>query len=142
MMKHKLILSVVCIVLVISLCSCGLFGRQRYVCDIEQVTSIQIIQLDKYVEGEYRYEYTVLAEISDCATFVNRLNSVKHSVNWGEPSVMYVQYIVIRVEYKNGDFDELHADAQWFNRSGVNHAGYFFFDDDEFNMLINDYLTQ
>ena len=75
-------------------------------------------------------------------TFVNRLNHIKHSVNWGDPLLLDVQYVVIRIDYLNGDYDLLHPDAQCFNRSGINHSGFFFFDDEQFYALIDDYLTE
>lgn len=138
----KRIIFSLCIVLMLLCCSCGLFGDQRYVCDVEQVKSIQIVKLDKYVEGEYRYEYTILSQISDYETFVSHLNNLDHSVNWGDPRQMDVQYIVIKIDYSNGDFDLIHPDAQWFNRSGVNQYGYFFFDDEQFHSLISNYINE
>lgn len=128
-------------VLTALLCSsCGLFGDQRYECDIDKVASIQIVRLDEYVEEEYRYEYTVLSQISDCEAFVSRLNKLDHSVNWGDPRQMDIGYIVIRIGYSNGDFDEIHQDAQCFNKDGVNRYGFFFFDDAQFDSLISDYI--
>lgn len=131
-----------CIILMLLCCSCGLLGDQRYVCDVDEVESIQIVRLDKYVEGEYRYEDTVLAQISDYAEFADQLNQLEHSVNWGDPHQMDVQYVVIKIYYRNGDFDLIHPDAQCFNRSGVNQYGYFFFDDEQFHALISDYMPE
>ena len=136
----KRILFPLCIILILLCCSCGFFGDQRYVCDIEKVDSIQIVKLDKYIEEEYKYEYTILSQVSDYETFVSHLNELKHSVNWGDPRQMESQYIVIKIDYKNGDFDLIHQAAQCFNRSGVNQYGYFFFDDKQFNSLISDYI--
>lgn len=93
-------------------CSCGLFGGQKYICKAEDVASAQIVRLDKYVEGEYRYEYTVLSQIEDIESFVEQLNRIKHSVNWGDPRQMDEGYVVIRIDYINGDFDLVHPDAQ------------------------------
>ena len=138
----KRIIFILCVILMISCCSCGFFGDQRYVCDPENVKSIQIVKLDKYIQEEYRYEYTILSEISDCETFISRLNKLEHSVNWGDPQPMQVQYIVIKINYSNGDFDLIHPDAQKFNRSGSNKNGYFFFDDEQFNSLISDYVKE
>ena len=142
MKRIRLSLCLLCSFLILSCCSCGFFGDQKYVCNVSEVESIQILKLDKYVEEEYNYEYTVLSEISDSMTFVNRLNHIKHSVNWGDPLLLDVQYVVIRIDYLNGDYDLLHPDAQCFNRSGVNHSGFFFFDDEQFYALIDDYLTE
>lgn len=121
-------------------CSCGFFGDQKYDCNLDDVESIQIVRLDEYIQEEYRYEYTILSQISDCKTFVSRLNELEHRVNWGEPSVMEIQYVVIKIDYRNGDFDLIHPSAQLLNRSGVNQAGYFFFDNEQFNLLISDYM--
>lgn len=137
----KVIILLLCIILVLLCCSCGFFGDQKYVCDLKEVESIQIVRLDKYVEGEYRYEYTILSEISDTETFVNCLNEVDHSVNWGEPSQLDIQYIVIKIDYHNGDYDLVHPDAQWFHRNGKNNYGYFFFDDNQFHSLISNYVN-
>lgn len=138
----KKVILPVCIILMLLCCSCGLFGDQRYFCDVEKVDSIQIVQLDQYVEGEYRYEYTILSQITDFETFVSHLNELGQSVNWGDPRQMDVQYIVIKIDYSNGDFDLIHPDAQCFNRSGVNQYGYFFFDDEQFHSLISDYINE
>ena len=138
----KKILFPLCIVLMLLCCSCGLIGEQRYVCDVAEVESIQIVRLDKYVEGEYRYEYTVLSQISNNEAFVRQLNELDHSVNWGDPRQMDVQYIVIKIDYSNGDFDLIHPDAQCFNRSGTNQYGYFFFDDEQFHSLISAYMAE
>ena len=138
----KRILFPLCVALVLLCCACGLVGDQRYVCDITKVDSIEIVRLDKYVQGEYRFEHTVLSQVSDCDTFVSRLNGVDHSVNWGDPCQMNEGYIVIRIDYRNGDFDLIHPDAQCFNRSGANRYGYFFFDDEQFETLISDYVKE
>lgn len=128
-------------ILMLFCCSCGLFGDQRYICEVEEVESIQIVRLDKYIEGEYRYEYTVLSEITELSVFIERLNNLNHSVNWGEPSQFDINYVVIKVSYLNRDFDLIYFNGQCFNRSGVNQYGYFFFDEEQFNTLISDYLN-
>jgi hypothetical protein len=141
-LKNRFFSGVLCIVLMLLCSSCGFFADQRYMCNIDDVKSVQIVKLDRYVEGEYRYEYTVLSEIPDCPTFVKRLNEVKHTVNWGDPLQMDVQYVVIKIDYCNGDFDLIHQDAQCFHRSGINQYGYFFFNDAQFNELISDYIAE
>ena len=121
---------------------CGLFGDQEYTCDVDNVVSVQIVHLGEIVEGEYRFAYTVLCEIEDIPAFVEQLESVEHSVNWGDPRPLGTDCIVIRIEYQNGDYDLLHEDAQTFHRSGQNNHGFFFFDDDQFQDLISEYLPQ
>ena len=121
---------------------CGLFGDQEYTCDVDNVVSVQIVHLDGFVKEEYRDEYTILCEIEDISGFVEQLESVEHSVNWGDPRPLGTDCIVIRIEYQNGDYDLLHEDAQTFHRSGQNNDGFFFFDDNQFQDLISEYLPQ
>ena len=73
-------------------------------------------------------------------TFIERLNDVKHSINFGDPYQLDEGYISIKINYNNGDFDLLYYDSQWLNRSGVNQNGYFVFDEKQFNDLIEDFL--
>jgi hypothetical protein len=138
----KMICFVLTAVLTLFCCSCGFFGPQRYLCEVEEVESVQIIRLDKYVEGEYRYEYTVLAQVEDVESFVGQLNDIKHSVNWGEPSQMDEGYVVVRVDYSNGDFDLIYPNAQCFHKNGTNNYGYFFFNDEQFDALISCYVSE
>lgn len=138
----RFLLCILCIIVMFFCSACGFFGEQRYICDVGKVESVRIIRLDKYIEGEYRYEYTVLSQISEYVTFVDQINRMEHSVNWGDPQQMDEQYVVIRIDYNNGDFDLIHPDAQCFNRSGVNQYGYFFFNDEQFDALISNYLTE
>ena len=140
MRKTVSLLCILCIL--ISLSSCGLVGDQQYYCDVDEVESVQIVRLDEYVEGEYRYEYELLSEISDVQTFISRLNKLKHSVNWGDPMPMYTGDVVIKIDYRNGDYDLLRSNAQWFNRSGINNYGYFFFREEPFESLISDYIAE
>lgn len=122
--------------------SCGLIGDQKYDCDAAAVDTVQIVKLENYVEGEYRYEYTVLSEITDKAAFIERLNNMEHSMNWGDPYVLESGYVVIKIDYLNGDYDLIYSNAQWFNRSGVNQDGYFCFDKEQFDLLISDYSKE
>ena len=142
-MKRRIILTnALCIMLMLLCSACGLFGPQKYVCDVDEVETIQIVKLDDYVEGEYRYEYTILTQITDYKSFVARLNGLKHSVNWGDPQQLYEGYVVIKINYRNGDFDLVHPSAQWFSRSGAIRTGYFFFDEKQFDALISAYMTE
>lgn len=135
----KATLLFVMLAIVLSCCSCGWFGEQRYFCDVENVKSVQIVQLGEYIEEEYRFEFNILSTISNFHTFIERLNNVDHRVNWGDPLLMDMQSVAIKIEYQNGDFDLLQQNSQIFHRLGENHYGFFFFDGEEFLSLISDY---
>ncbi|MBR2622086.1 MAG: hypothetical protein IKC97_06890 [Clostridia bacterium] len=140
MKRIKLLLCILVVTLLC--CGCGFFSPQEYICETDDVKSIQIVRLDKYVEGEYRYEYTVLCEIKDTSVFVERLNNLECKVNWGDPKQMNTEYVVIKIDYLNGDYDLLYPNAQLFHRSDSNNYGYFFFDEEQFNALISDYTAE
>ena len=140
---NKLILSLLVLHITFTLlCSCGLVSPQKYSCDVNEVETINIVMLNEYVKDDYSYKYTVLSQISDCSTFVDQLSKVDHTVNWGDPRQLQVQCVAIRIDYLNGDFDLIQPDAQIFNRSEVNQYGYYFFDDEQFDKLIADYVTE
>jgi len=128
-------------ILMLLCCACVPIGFQKYACKVQDVESVQIVRLDKYVREEYRFEHTVLSQIDDFEPFVNRLNNVKRSANWGDPYPVYEGSVVIRINYLNGDFDLLHQDAQLFNRNGKYQSGYVFFNDEQFEALISDYMA-
>ena len=131
------------ILVVICLCSgCGLFGPQQYTCDLDNVKSVQIVQLDGVDEGEYEWNYTVLCEVSDKDAFVKRLISIKHRVQWGEPTVHSAGDIVVRIVFLNGEYDLIHYYAQTMRCPNTNHTGFFFFDEEQYNALIADYLPE
>lgn len=137
----RVILSIICVTLMAICSSCGL--GNKYVCDVDSVESIQIVKLDKYIEDELRFEYTVLAEITDCKEFINKLCSIRQTENWSAPRMIDVDDVVIRINYTNGDYDLVKCDAQYCYRSGVGASGPdFFFDEEQFNSLISDYLEE
>lgn len=142
MKRKSLIVGMLFIVLILLCNGCGLFGSQQYTCLTDNVQSVQIIRLDAFMTEELRYEYTVLCEIEDNKAFLEQVNSLKQSVNWGEPVplTLYVGEIVVKINYLNGDYDFLHNRAQTFYTDGAIYCGYFFFDKEEFERLISDYL--
>ena len=134
MKKFKLFLCTICVLL---FSSCGFFTPE-YSCEIDEVNLVQIVMIEGAVEGEYRYKYTVLTQVSDVEAFVSRLNEIPYSINWGDPYPIETQKIAIRIEYKNGDYDLLQQSGQSINRTG---SGYYRFDDEEFEKLISSYYS-
>ena len=131
------------LLIVVSVAGCGLIGEQSYTCDVENVNAVKIIRLEEYVEEKYDFKYTVLCEVVDCVTFVERLTSIKQSVNWGDPYTLNTGYIVICIEYENGDYDWVYSNTQTKIRDGKSTGGgYICFEKEQFNALLNDYLPE
>jgi len=139
-MKRKIISLCLFLVTLLFLLSSCFFFKKTYFCNIDEVESIQIIRLDEYIEKGYGFEYTVLCEIDDLDTFVDKLNKIEYSTVYGAPFVFDIGDIAILVNYKNGDYDRLHYKVQVLYRSGEIKHGRVFFDKEQFNALISDYL--
>ena len=54
--------------------------------------------------------------------------------------MFYEDYIAIRIDYINGDFDLINDRAQSFFRNGEKQTGFLYFDEEQFDSLIEDYL--
>lgn len=142
MKRFMALFTIMCATIMLLCCGCGLLGEQEFSCNVDEVKTIQIVTLDEYIKEEYRFEYTVLAEVSDHSYFIDRLKSIKTSVNWGDPNVYTTGYTVIRIEYENGDYDLIYSDAQTKKRGDKKNTGYLIFDKTQFNALISEYVTE
>lgn len=136
----KVMRLILCIVIALSLCSCGFFGETDYFCPIDEVKSVKIVRYGEYIVEEQRHNHVILVEIPDYYSFIERLNNIDCRVNWGEPRVFYEDYIAIRIDYINGDFDLINDRAQSFFRNGEKQTGFLYFDEEQFDSLIEDYL--
>ena len=134
-MKRKIISLCVFWVTMVLLSSCFLTSGNKYYCNIDEIERIQIVEL-----GDYDMEDTVLLEIEDLDNFVNRLNKIERSTNFGAPGSLFSGYIVIKIDYINGNCDLLYRNAQVFFESDTARYGHIFFDKEQFNALISDYL--
>jgi len=139
----KQILIVLMVICTLICCSCGFFGPQEYYCDPEMVESVQIVRLEGVNKEYRRWEYEVLCNIPmEDFSIIDKINNLKHSVNWGDPYVLYAGYIVIRVNYHNGDYDLLYHNAQSLHRDETNHGGFFIFDAEQFSELVRSCLVK
>ena len=133
-------ISILCSLLLLFCCSCSLFVANReYVCQIEEIKFVEIVMLGDFDREKNEYEYTVLSQITDYATFVDRLTQLQTSVNGGQPYVFNKQAPVVRIEYQNGDYDLIQSEVQCFGRSGKITDGKFLFNQKGFQALIEAY---
>ena len=135
-------LCVLCVLLVLLLSSCGFYSlidTRKYTCDVSEVQSVQIVRID-HAEPVFVYEYTVLHDITDYTTFIDRLNELdNHITIFGDPHVVAEGDVVIRIEFQNGDWEIVACGTQRSCRSGEFITGPFIFDKDEFYALIEEY---
>lgn len=144
MKKQKLIILMVSLIITLCCCSCKFIGKQKYFCDVDNVISVEIIQLDGFVYAEVYdfFDYTLICKIEDYSTFIERLNNLKHRKWGGEPLSFEEGDIAIKIVYNNGNYDLIHNEAQTMHRDGKNNSGYFWFDKTEYDELIDEYVAK
>ena len=143
MKRIRVLCGIFALLIVVSVTGCGLIGEQSYTCDVENVKFVQIVKIGEYDKHTYRFTHTTLCEIEDPTAFIERLLSIKQSVNWGDPGTFQTGDIAIYIEFENGDFDRISATAQTKIRDGAKGGGgYIFFNKEQFNALLNDYLPE
>jgi len=139
----KRVISILCLLsVVLSLGSCGyLYGVDTtYECNVDEVESINIVRFDSFDKKEKRFELTILSEVFEVNAFVNRLIEIDNYPNFGTPYIIQEGYVVIQINYKNGDFELVYHNVQITNNSGVLNSTGFLFDIEEFDSLISAYL--
>lgn len=141
-MRKKMLLCMLCMGLMFLCCGCDFNSVNQYSWYTPGVESIQIIQLDKYIEEEDRYEYTILTQIPDHKIFIKQFNKINQTRTSVERVKLDLQQLSIRVDYKTGKFHILQPDAQLFNMNGANEYGHYVFDKEQFNALISEYWTE
>lgn len=139
MKMTRFLMCIVCICAF--LCGCFLLPDQHYTCEAEDVRSVQIVRLGEVIEGEYRYDYTILHNVEDKDDFIRKLNDIRQTINWGDPYVLYPGYVVIRIEYINSDCDLVYSNAQSIQRGEKKRNGYACFNKEQFNALISEYIS-
>lgn len=142
MKRFMALFTIMCATIMLLCCGCGLLGEQEFSCNVDEVKTIQIVTLDEYIKEEYRFEYTVLAEVSDHSYFIDRLKSIKTTFMWGEPFVLEIGFTVIRIEYLNGDYDLIDSYVQSKKRGDEKLSGRLIFDKEQFEALISEYVTE
>lgn len=128
--------------IILSLCGCNPLISQyknSQKIDADNVDSIKIVQLDEISPNGIKY--TTLAEVDNPNTFMKKLNKIECNINWGEPNVLECGFIVIKIEYRNGDYDFIYDNTQAKYRGDKNLTGYLCFDKQQFNELIAEYLN-
>ena len=125
---------VLLLVVVISLSSCG---KIQYVCDYDNVISVQIVRLDG-VDSRV-YLYTTIGEIENIEQFFSRFKTIEQKPrSFGDPPGTEFGDLVIRFGYGNGNADYVSVRKQYLERMEKNRLYYDRFDEEQFNLLISE----
>ena len=119
------------------LCGCrpNPWRHGEYECEIEKVESVQIVRLGE-TDDNYRFTCAVLYDVTDKDSFLKQLNALDYRSGSTPPKPLEVGYVVIRINYFNGDYDYIYQNSQKFYRGDENRTGQFLFDKEQFDDLI------
>ena len=135
--------SLLVLIVVSVLCSgCALF-TQKFHCNSSDVEAVSIVEVNEGRDenGNFEYQENLLCEVTDISAFITTLNSIECRINGGDPVSIELGSIAIKITYKNGDRDLLTHNAQRLYRkdTGYDSAGYWWFDQEQFEALISKY---
>ncbi len=138
-MKKRLA-GMIAAVLVLTVLGSGCTMLGLYPCEAKDVSSCQIVRMEKV-------GYTVLAEIEDTAAFVGKFLALRRTTFSGFENTDSVMAgdVLIRIEYRNGDYDLIAADKQYVYHPNETQAyanPHFAFDERGFEALIKEYCPE
>lgn len=108
----------------------------EYKCEVENVESVQIVCIGE-TDDDYRFTCAVLCDVADKDSFLDQLNALDYRGGSTPPKPLKVGYVVIRINYFNGDYDYIYQNSQKFYRGDEERTGQFLFDKEQFDDLIS-----
>lgn len=117
----------------------GCETTEHYKENIDRIECIQIVELTGFNEAERRYEETLKREVTDIAGFIDDLCGVSYSQHFTDPIQLRAGITVIKIVYKNGNFEHIYHNAQYTYRPEGGGYGYIEYDQQQFEALIEKY---
>ena len=145
-MKKIMPALIVITVLVCTLTSCFLFESFELMYDESEISKIQIVKLLEYDESKGEYNIEIISTVKNNSEFLSEFKSLKSHSFIGDPIGVDEGDVVIKITYKNGEYEMINysgAGAYRIPENGApyfsNHVGFHKFDSSEFDALINKY---
>ena len=145
-MKKIIFIVSVLIILTCVLSACS--GKKAYeFINIEsEISSIEIIKLCEYDQEKGEYKEQLISTIQDHETFLSDFNDIDCYNHWTDPTGVFEDDIVVKISYKNGEYELIHHSGQGKYRHFEDnpsflqvYAGRRYFDEEQFNQLIDKY---
>ncbi len=143
-MKLKLI-NLTIIILIILFASACVKKEFEFTQAIKNVEKIEVILIGMPVIAENRHEQTILYELtkSEFASAIEAILDLDSDRLYTSPATLFPDMKAFKITYKNGDYEIINNFAQGSLINGIYKAeGYYTFDIDEFNELIDKYLNK
>ena len=143
----KIILGIfVLMVVFFTLSACSGKKAYEFINEESEISTIEIVKLCEYDKeaGEFREE--IISTIEDHSTFLSDFKKIDCYNHWSDPTGVEENDVVIKITYKNGEYELIHHYGQGKYRHFEDnpsflqvYAGYRYFDEEQFNDLIEKY---
>ena len=128
--------------IMLNCCSCQWTDEGNYVDKLDEIKKVEIVELGEYHQETYQFDYCFSFEITNIQEFLEEFSNVERHTYWGDPHSLYQGEIVIKIVYKNDDYDLVGADAQYEKRKGIWYDNFLRFDEAQFKALIDKYISE
>ncbi|MBQ4594129.1 MAG: hypothetical protein IJA81_05830 [Akkermansia sp.] len=109
--------------------------------DVSEISAIEIVQLVGYNLDSYEFIENTLVTIENHETFIDEFSKLKCKTHYSEPHSLEEGEVVIKVTYNNGEYELIHAKAQYRCRVKNRGYGYQIFDEEQFNSFLSSAKT-
>lgn len=137
------------VLLLIIFTGCSKAVEYELMNDKTEIASIEIVKLGKFDSEEDSFGETVISVIEDHDGFLKEFNEVDCSNHLFNPSGVYEGETLVKITYKNGEYELIDYDGQGkyqhFDKHPSNfdaYSGYRDLDKKQFEALIEKYSSQ
>ncbi len=134
------------IVVVFTLSACNVKKTYEFINEESEISTIEIVKLCEYDQEKGEYKEDLISVVEDHSAFLSDFKKLKCYNHWTDPIGVFENDIVIKITYKNGEYELIHNSGQgkyrYFedNPSFLQvYAGHRYFDEEQFNDLIEKY---
>ena len=147
MMKKALVIIMI-LILVFSLSACGK-GSYVFLNDESEISTIEIVRLCEYDQENNCFKEQLISTVEHHSAFLSDFKKIDCKVIWSEPTGVYEGDVGVKITYQNGEYEFINYYGQGKYRHLKNNlsmfdadAGFRFFDEDQFNDLIEKYSRE
>ena len=133
------------LILVFSLSACGK-GSYVFLNDESEISTIEIVRLCEYDRENNCFKEQLISTVEHHSAFLSDFKKIDCKVIRLEPTGVYEGDVGVKITYQNGEYEFINYYGQGKYRHLKNNlsmfdadAGFRFFDEDQFNDLIEKY---
>lgn len=144
-MKKSIIGFTILVVFLCALSAC-VKGSYEFLNDESEISAIEIVRLCEYDQENNCFKEQLISTVEHHSAFLSDFKKIDCKVIWSEPTGVYEGDVGAKITYQNGEYEFINYYGQGKYRHLENnlsmfdaYAGFRFFDEDQFNDLIEKY---